>query len=228
MNVAALGVFGVGSTTPVIGVARSGRILKNWFRSKKNGSSRAPANAVMPGWGEKTWLIVPVVRPRLGEQERLGAGHGRGQRAGDGDGLVRAGAGRLHLDDQILDRIAGVVDLELVQHVRVKGNAADDCPSGIRGWTFITSTTLFGSFGLGKTNTSVRSAPGVAAMVGVSAWSEPRVWVAMEKTTAGVRAATPTSAANFLREKTIACSSSIRSACRPHFEAARLPDEPFR
>ena len=46
---------------PVPGVARSGRIAKNWARSKKNGSDRAPAKTDIPGVGEKVVLIAPVV-----------------------------------------------------------------------------------------------------------------------------------------------------------------------
>src|SRR5579871_4259048 len=60
-NVVACGAFGFETGVPVIGVARSGKIVKNWSRSKKNGSARAPQNTVIPRVGENVVLSVPVV-----------------------------------------------------------------------------------------------------------------------------------------------------------------------
>ena len=57
----AWGLFGSATMTPEMGVARSGRIVKNCSRSKKNGSSRTPVKATRPGPGTNRALNAPAV-----------------------------------------------------------------------------------------------------------------------------------------------------------------------
>ena len=122
-NELAEGASGISESAPVDGL-RSGRMRRNCSRSRKNGSSRGAGVDLHAGGAAEHLVDRPGDdRGHVGDRVHHRAAHGRGDRAADLDRLGGAGAAERHLDDAVLLRVAGVVDLELVEDVRVERGA---------------------------------------------------------------------------------------------------------